>query len=87
VSGGKTELLILVTPYVIRSDENMGEASSVYAGSINKLLKDRGPQVYTLLPWRSVFSQKPRTHGGRLLTPEGEQPEAPPPPAKTKRRP
>jgi general secretion pathway protein D len=85
VSGGKTELLILVTPYVIRSDENMGEASSVYAGSINRLLKDRGPQVYTLLPWRSIFGQKPRTHGGRLLTPEGA--EEPPPPTKDKQRP
>lgn len=63
VSGNKTELLILVTPYIIRSDDQMGETSATYAGSINSLLRERGPQVYTLLPWRFGAS---RVHGGAL---------------------
>ncbi|WP_165799599.1 secretin N-terminal domain-containing protein [Sphingomonas oleivorans] len=64
MTGAKVELLLLVTPYILRSDENMGEASAAYAGSINRLLKERGPQVYTLLPWRSPFDADVRRHGG-----------------------
>jgi general secretion pathway protein D len=73
-TGAKTELLILVTPYILRNDQNMGEASAVYAASINRMLKERGPQVYTLLPWRSPFDKTPRTHGGGLLNADGDVP-------------
>ena len=63
VTGQKVELVLLITPYIIRSDDQMGEASASYAGSINRLLKDRGPQVYTLLPWRNPFGATRRVHG------------------------
>jgi general secretion pathway protein D len=64
VTGEKVELLILVTPYIIRNDERMGLASADYSSSINRLLQTRGPQVYTMLPWRSPFGDKPIVHGG-----------------------
>lgn len=80
-TGEKTELLILITPYILRNDQNMGEASSVYAGSINRLLKERGPQVYTLMPWHALWGQEPKTHGGRVIQNAAEPPSPPPPPA------
>ncbi|NEX94876.1 secretin N-terminal domain-containing protein [Caulobacter sp. 17J65-9] len=63
VSGTKVELLILVTPYILRGDQQTADATAAYAGSLNRMLRKRGPQVYTLLPWRSVFT-KPVVHGG-----------------------
>lgn len=69
-SGGKTELLILVTPYILRNDQNVAQAASTYSRAMNRLLDQRGPQVYTLLPWHNIFDKTPRTHGGRLITGE-----------------
>lgn len=65
VSGSKVELLILVTPYILRTDEEVQDAASVYSAAMNRALRLRGPRVYTLLPWRSPFAQD-RIHGGGL---------------------
>lgn len=62
VAGNKTELLILITPYIVRSDEELSNAAEAYSGSINKLLRSRGPHGYTLLPWSTGFRPK-RVHG------------------------
>ena len=70
VNGSKVELVILVTPYIIRSNEDMAELTSNFASAVNRDLSPRGPQTYTLLPWRVPF-QGDHTH--RLLP-------APPPP-------
>lgn len=64
VSGTKTELVILVTPYIIRDAEEMSEFATMYASSVNRQLRRRGPQVYTLYPWRAPF-QAPITHRPR----------------------
>jgi len=53
VSGSKTELLILVTPYVVRDDAELAQAADTYSASINRRLRSRGPHAYTLLPWRT----------------------------------
>lgn len=55
VVGAKTELLILVTPYIVRSGEELGDAAETYSGSINQQFTQRGPDAYTLLPWRLPF--------------------------------
>ena len=62
VAGTKVELLILVTPYILRTDDEVQDAASVYAAAINRSLRMRGPRTYTLAPWRSPFAQ-PRVHG------------------------
>jgi general secretion pathway protein D len=63
VSGTKVELLILVTPYILRTDDEVQDAASVYANAMNRTLRSRGPRVYTLVPWRAPFAT-PRVHGG-----------------------
>lgn len=65
ISGTKTELVILVTPYIIRDSEDMSEFATMYASSVNRQLRRRGPQVYTLYPWRVPF-QAPITHRPRV---------------------
>jgi general secretion pathway protein D len=65
VAGSKVELLILVTPYILRTDDEVQDATSVYSTAMNRALRLRGPRVYTLLPWRTPFSQD-RIHGGAL---------------------
>lgn len=75
VSGSKVELLLLITPYVLRNDQQMLDAASVYSSSLNQALRSRGPNLYTLLPWRAPFG-KARVHGGVPT-----QAETPPPSA------
>lgn len=70
VAGTKVELLILVTPYILRTDDDVQDAASVYAAAINRSLRMRGPRVYTLAPWRSPFAQ-PRVHGGGMTQSPG----------------
>ena len=79
-TGAKTELLILVTPYILRNDRNVSQAAATYSNSMNRLLQDRGTQVYTLIPWRAVYDQTRQVHGGRLL-PEEPAPPVPENPA------
>jgi general secretion pathway protein D len=67
VSGTKVELLLLITPYIMRSDDQMGQVASTYSGALNRLLHTRGPQVYTLLPWRSPLGTRARIHGASPL--------------------
>jgi general secretion pathway protein D len=82
VAGTKVELLILVTPYILRTDEDVQNSASVYANAINRSLRLRGPRVYTLAPWRSPF-EAPRAHGSGvnpfrepIITPSGGEPSA-----------
>lgn len=70
VSGSKVELLLLVTPHILRSDEEVQDAAATYAAAMNRALRLRGPRVYTLLPWRSPFAQD-RVHGGDAVDPRG----------------
>lgn len=64
VEGGKTELLILVTPYIMRSDDQMAATAQTYADSIDRSFRLRGSRTFTLLPWRSPLDRA-RTHGGQ----------------------
>jgi len=63
LNGVKSELLILVTPYIMRGDDQMAATSATYSASIDRLLRTRGPRTFTLLPWRSPL-QPPIAHGG-----------------------
>jgi|CXWL01.1.fsa_nt_gi general secretion pathway protein D len=56
VSGDKTELVILVTPYIIRDAEDMAELTSAMTNSVNRAFRHRGTQVYTMYPWQSPFA-------------------------------
>jgi general secretion pathway protein D len=65
VTGDKVELVILLTPYIVRDDDDVEAITSSMTQSINSSLRRRGAQVYTLYPWRRPFST-PRTHGLEL---------------------
>lgn len=62
VTGDKVELVILVTPYIVRDSEDVGAITESVTGSLNRTLRRRGSQVYTLYPWRAPF-EPVRTHG------------------------
>jgi len=62
VSGDKVELLILVTPYIIRDGDDMNTLAENMSQSVNNTLRRRGPQVYTLYPWRRPLSRT-QDHG------------------------
>ncbi|GAM98303.1 general secretion pathway protein D [alpha proteobacterium U9-1i] len=64
VDGSKVELVILVTPYIIRDADEMADLADLYSRSVNRQLSRRGPQVYTLYPWRPPFSA-PVNHRAR----------------------
>ncbi|MGE0741133.1 MAG: secretin N-terminal domain-containing protein [Hyphomonadaceae bacterium] len=80
VSGNKIELVILVTPYIIRDADDMNEFSQFYSDSVNRQLRRRGPQVYTLYPWQVPFGGV-RTHQGPQRTQEVVVPPLPVPDA------
>lgn len=81
VAGTKVELLILITPHIMHTDDEMEDAATVYAGAMNAALRARGPRVYTLLPWRAPGS-RPLVHGGRTEPPlPPPTPQVPTPPA------
>jgi general secretion pathway protein D len=63
VSGDKTELIILVTPFVVRNEEHLAAITADYALDFNSAIRRRGPQTYTLLPLRNPLSA-PVVHGG-----------------------
>jgi general secretion pathway protein D len=73
VSGGKVELLILITPYVVRDDDELSQAASSYSDAINDTLRARGVQTYTLLPWRAPW-RNGITHAPRDTKPVGNTP-------------
>ncbi|MEQ1618955.1 MAG: secretin N-terminal domain-containing protein [Terricaulis sp.] len=55
VSGDKVELVILVTPYIIRDAEDMSALAGAMTNSVNRAFRHRGTQVYTMYPWQSPF--------------------------------
>lgn len=55
VSGDKVELVILVTPHIVRDADDMSAITESMTASVNRALRRRGPQVYTLYPWRAPF--------------------------------
>lgn len=61
ISGSKVELVILVTPYIIRDSQEMSAFAAQYSDSVNRQLRRRGSQVYTLYPWNVPFGDV-RTH-------------------------
>ncbi len=56
VNGDKTELVILVTPYIIRDADDMTALTSAMTNSVNRAFRHRGTQVYTMYPWQSPFA-------------------------------
>ncbi len=56
VTGDKVELVILVTPYIIRDSDDMSALAETMSDSVNRTLRHRGTQVYTLYPWSIPFA-------------------------------
>ncbi len=61
VTGDKVELVILLTPYIVRDDDDVEAMTEALTRSVNGALRQRGAQVYTLYPWRAPFASS-RTH-------------------------
>ena len=61
VTGDKVELVILVTPYIVRDNDDIEAITGSLTDSVNAALRQRGSQVYTLYPWRTPFNAS-RTH-------------------------
>lgn len=51
VTGSRTELLLLVTPYIIRDDEEMADFADEYSASMNAAFRTGRGWSYTLTPW------------------------------------
>ncbi len=73
VTGDKVELVVLVTPYVVRNEDDMAYFADAYTNPLNALMRRRGPQTYTLLPWRNPL-QAPRAHGAVTRGAPAEEP-------------
>lgn len=65
VTGDKVELVILLTPYIVRDDEDIQALTDSLTQSVNTSLRQRGTQTYTLYPWRPPFISS-RTHDRQL---------------------
>jgi general secretion pathway protein D len=61
ITGDKVELVILLTPYLVSDDGDIASYTDAMTQSVNRALRRRGPQVYTLYPWRIPFTSV-RTH-------------------------
>lgn len=59
VKGNRTELLLLITPYIVRGDHDMADFADEYAGSMNAAFRTGRGWSYTLTPW----SISPRFRG------------------------
>ncbi|MEQ1809026.1 MAG: secretin N-terminal domain-containing protein, partial [Terricaulis sp.] len=68
VTGDKVELVILLTPYIVRDDDDIEAMTTTLTRSVNATLRQRGTQVYTLYPWRTPFNAS-RTHNRPLRQP------------------
>lgn len=80
LSQNKTELLLMLTPYIIRTGDELDASNSGYAASINDAFRQRGPHAYTLLPWPSSnlnFSVERRENRSDLDIPQEIPPPAP----------
>jgi len=51
VSASKTELLILVTPFIAEDPDQMQAEAETYLARITELFESRGPSSFTLSPW------------------------------------
>jgi general secretion pathway protein D len=65
VTGDKVELVIMMTPYIVRDDDDIQALTDSLTQSVNTSLRQRGTQVYTLYPWRAPFISS-RTHDRAL---------------------
>jgi general secretion pathway protein D len=70
VNGERTELLILITPYIIRNDDDMAERVYNYSRSMNAAFRTGRGWSYTLTPF-SLGSRFPGI-GWDLPRPDGE---------------
>lgn len=59
VEGDRTELLILITPYIVRNDEDMADFADRYASDMNAAFRTGRGWSYTLTP----FSLGPNMRG------------------------
>lgn len=59
VGGERTELLLLITPYIVRGDEDMADFAEGYAADMNAAFRTGRGWSYTLTPW----SISPRFRG------------------------
>lgn len=66
VTDDKVELVILVTPYIVRDSEDMNAIAETLTESVNHALRRRGMDVYTLYPWRTPF-QAARDNGAQRV--------------------
>ncbi|MFT3727213.1 MAG: secretin N-terminal domain-containing protein [Terricaulis sp.] len=57
VAGTKTELVLLVTPYIVHDSGDMAQLAEGSSRVVNRDMNARGPQVYTLYPWHTPFAQ------------------------------
>jgi len=51
VSGDRTELLILITPHIVRSDQDMADRADRYAADMNAAFRTGAGWSYTLTPF------------------------------------
>lgn len=84
VEGGKTELLLLITPYIVRNDDDMADFADRYSEDMNAAFKTGSGWSYTLTPltlgtrFRGVGANLPRPMPAAreaTVEPEVEDPE------------
>jgi general secretion pathway protein D len=75
VSGDRTELLILITPYIVRGDEDMADFAERYASDMNAAFRTGRGWSYTLTP----FSLGARVRGLGLDLPSAARASERPP--------
>ena len=51
VSGVRTEILVLITPHIVRNDEDMADRADRYAADMNAAFRTGAGWSYTLSPW------------------------------------
>ena len=51
VTGERTELLLLITPYIIRGDDDMADFADQFGQSMNRAYRTGRGWSYTLTPW------------------------------------
>ncbi|MGV3580245.1 secretin N-terminal domain-containing protein [Brevundimonas sp.] len=79
VSGDRTELLILITPHVIRGDEDMADFVDTYSRDMNAAFRTGRGWSYTLTPFS--FGSRVRGIGFDLPSATGVRPPRVEPPA------
>lgn len=79
VEGDRTELLILITPYIVRNDEDMADFAEGYASDMNAAFRTGRGWSYTLTPFsfgsnvRGLGIDLPRPDRASDATPRGTQ--------------